>query len=66
MSEYTIFWINGQKTECEGENERDAFRNAGYTSRSFNVVDFVCLKEASSNFIWDIEKKRWKNISINK
>lgn len=66
MSEYTIFWLNGQKTDCRGKDERDAFTNAGYGNGSLRAVDFMCLKESSSDYFWDNEKKRWKRISTDK
>lgn len=64
MNEYVIFWLNGTKSYCQGETEREAYTNAGHTNSLLRFVDFMTLKACEDEFSWEelCGKCRWKRI----
>ena len=66
LRRYVIFWLDGKKTDIEGNDERDAFTRAGYGSGAVRAVDFISYKETENNYSWDKERHSWVNNTFAK
>jgi hypothetical protein len=41
MQTYTLYWKDGRKETVEGDNDSEAYYNAGHTQEQLKELDFI-------------------------
>ena len=62
MTTFTLYWLDGAKTVCEGDTIQNAFTTAGFGQGAIKALDFYS-SDGKDNYIWNGHK--WESIKCD-